>query len=127
MGVKLDMFNTQSDGFALGPGEVIFKEGEPGRDMYVILDGEVELVIAGGQFEILGPGEPFGEMALIDNSPRAASAVTRTACRLVAIPEEKFLALIQDSPYFGLQIMQVMAHRLRKMGAHAANRARGEG
>ena len=45
----------------------------------------------------------------------------------MAIPEEKFLALIQDSPYFGLQIMQVMAHRLRKIGAHAANRARGEG
>lgn len=125
MGVKLDMFNTQSDGYARGPGEVIFKEGDPGDVMYVILEGEVELVIAGGQFEILGAGEPFGEMALIDNSPRAASAVTRTACRLVEIPEDKFLALIQDSPYFGLQIMQVMAHRLRKMGALAASRDRG--
>jgi CRP/FNR family cyclic AMP-dependent transcriptional regulator len=124
MGVKLDMFDTQSDGIAYSPGEVIFKEGDRGDVMYVVLDGEVELVIAGGQFEILGPGEPFGEMALIDNSPRAASAVTRTACRLVEIPEDKFLALIQDSPYFGLQIMQVMAHRLRKMSAFAASKDR---
>ena len=120
MGVKLDMFDTQSEGIAYGAGEVIFKEGDPGDVMFVILEGEVELVIAGGLFEILGPGEPFGELALIDNSPRAASAVTRTACRLVEIPEDRFLDLIQDSPYFGLQIMQVMADRLRRTGAFAA-------
>ena len=88
--------------------------------MYVILEGDVDLRIAEGRIETLGPGEPFGEMALIDSEPRAAGAVARTRCRLVSISERQFLDLIHDTPYFGLEIMKVMAHRLRRMNAGAA-------
>jgi len=56
-------------------------------------------------------------MALIDSEPRAAGAVARTRCRLVSISERQFLDLIHDTPYFGLEIMKVMAHRLRRMNA----------
>ena len=119
MSVTLDMFDPGSDGKPYPAGTAIFSEGEPGNEMYVILEGQVELTIGGRVVETLGAGEPFGEMALMDNEPRGATAVAKTACRLVPISEERFLYLIQDTPYFGLQIMKVMAHRLRRMNTRA--------
>ena len=98
-------------------GTPIFSRGDKGNVMYVILEGQVDLKIAEGVVETLGPGEPFGEMSLVDSEPRAASAVARTPCRLVSITERQFLDLIHDTPYFGLEIMKVMANRLRRMNA----------
>ena len=119
MNIIMSMFDN-SQGVRHEPGATIFSRGEPGSVMYVVLEGEVELMIADGIVQVLGPGEPFGEMALIDSEPRVATAVARTACRLAAVTEERFLAMIQDKPYFGLEIMKVMAHRLRRMNASAA-------
>jgi CRP-like cAMP-binding protein len=119
MSVIMSMFEG-SQGERHEPGATIFSRGEPGKAMYVILEGQVELRIADGVIEVLGPGEPFGEMALVDSEPRVATAVARTACRLARVPEERFLALIQDKPYFGLEIMKVMANRLRRMNAAAS-------
>jgi CRP-like cAMP-binding protein len=67
--------------------------------------------------ETLGPGEPFGEMALIDQAPRVASATAKTQCTLAVISEKRFLFMVQTTPHFALQIMKVMADRLRKMNA----------
>jgi CRP-like cAMP-binding protein len=88
-----------------------------GVAMYVVLEGQVELKINGRVVETLGPGEPFGEMALIDQAPRVATAVAKTGCRLLSIPENRFLFLVSAKPHFSLQIMRVMADRLRKMNA----------
>ena len=85
--------------------------------MYVVLEGEVKLSINGSLVQTVGPGEPFGEMALIDRAPRTATVVAKTACKLVAIPEKRFLFMVQQTPFFSLQIMKVMAERLRKMDA----------
>ena len=119
MSVIMSMFEG-SRGERYESGVTIFSRGERGNTMYVILEGQVELTIADGHVEVLGPGEPFGEMALVDSEPRAATAVAKTACRLARISEQGFLALIQDKPYFGLEIMKVMANRLRRMNASAA-------
>jgi CRP/FNR family cyclic AMP-dependent transcriptional regulator len=119
MSVILSMFENVH-GTVHEPGATIFSRGETGNTMYVILEGQVDLRIAEGRVETLGPGEPFGEMALIDSEPRAAGAVARTRCRLVSISERQFLDLIHDTPYFGLEIMKVMAHRLRTMNAASA-------
>lgn len=119
MSAILDMFDAGSDGKPYPAGTAIFSKGDVGSEMYVILEGQVELTIGAKVVDTLGPGEPFGEMALMDNAPRVATAVAKTDCRLVPISEERFLYLIQDTPYFGLQIMKVMAHRLRKMDSSA--------
>ena len=124
MSVTLDMFDPGSDGKPYPAGTAIFSAGDIGKEMYLILEGQVELTIGGSVVETLGPGEPFGEMALMDSEPRGASAIARTPCRLVPISEERFLYLIQDTPYFGLQIMKVMAHRLRKMNTRATGDSR---
>ena len=115
MGIKLDMFHNETEGETFDAGQAIFREHDHGWAMYVILQGEVELSINGEVIETLGPGEPFGEMALIDQSPRVATAIAKTPCKAVAIPEKRFLFMIQQTPYFALQIMKVMAERLRKM------------
>ena len=120
MNVIMSMFES-SKGESHEAGATIFTRGEPGSTMYVILEGQVELKIGDGHVEVLGPGEPFGEMALVDSEPRAATAVAKTPCRLARVSEERFLAMIQDKPYFGLEIMKVMAHRLRRMNATAGS------
>jgi|SRR5688572_2039215 len=117
MGVKLELFATEAEPRTCGLGEVIFRMYDMGAEMYVVLEGEVDLMIDDHVFETLGPGEPFGEMALIDQSPRVATAVAKTPCKLAVISEKRFLFLVQQTPYFALHIMKVMCDRLRKMHA----------
>jgi CRP/FNR family cyclic AMP-dependent transcriptional regulator len=115
MGVKLDMFVNEANPRECAAGEVIFRAYDMGFEMYVVLEGEVELTIGSNVVEVLGPGEPFGEMALIDQTPRVATVIAKTACKLAVIPEKRFLFMVQQTPHFALQIMKVMADRLRKM------------
>ncbi|MEP7067601.1 MAG: cyclic nucleotide-binding domain-containing protein [Usitatibacter sp.] len=115
MGVKLDMFVNEANPRVCPAGEVIFRAYDMGAEMYVVLSGEIELTIGSRVVETLGPGEPFGEMALIDQTPRTATAIARTDCDLAVISEKRFLFMVQQTPHFALQIMKVMADRLRKM------------
>jgi len=115
MGAKLDLFAVEQDPRVCEAGEVIFQQFDMGAEMFVVLEGQVELQFAPNASETLGPGEPFGEMALIDQAPRTATAIARTACKLAVIPEKRFLFLVQTTPYFALQLMKVMADRLRRM------------
>ena len=86
-----------------------------GVAMYVILEGRVELRFNGQVFETLGEGGVLGEMALIDQSPRVATAVALTECTLARVSERRFLYMVRETPYFALQIMRLMAERLRRM------------
>jgi len=113
--MKVDLFAADEHPRECVPGEVIFQEYDMASEMYVILEGEVELSIGSKVVETLGPGEPFGEMALIDQSPRTATATAKTPCKLAVIPEKRFLFMVQTTPHFALQIMKVMADRLRRM------------
>src|SRR5258706_3339327 len=117
MRVKLDMFATEANPRACEAGEEIFRAYDMGSEMYVVLEGEVELTIDSRVLETLGPGEPFGEMALIDQEPRTATAVAKTPCKLAVIPEKRFLFMVQTTPHFALLIMKEMTDRLRKMNA----------
>ena len=117
MGISLDMFTAEENPRACEAGETIFRAYDMGSEMYVVLDGQVELTVDSTVLETLGPGEPFGEMALIDQAPRSATAIAKTPCKLAVIPEKRFLFMVQTTPHFALLIMKVMADRLRKMNA----------
>jgi CRP-like cAMP-binding protein len=97
------------------PGSTIFAEGTDGQAMYVILDGEVDLRVGGELMETAGPGDIIGEMALIDANPRSATATARSRCLLAAVDQARFLYLVQETPYFALHVMRLLAHRLRRM------------
>ena len=96
-------------------GQVIMVAGQTGALMYVVLEGKVSISIRGAVVQFVGPGAVFGEMALIDQSPRTATATAKTECKLAVIPEKRFLFMVQTTPHFALQIMKVMADRQRRM------------
>jgi len=96
-------------------GDVIFSEGEKGDVMYVVRSGEVAIEHQGHVMETLGGGGIFGEMALIDGSPRSATVRAKTDCEVVSITEKTFLFLVHETPYFAIAVMRALAGRLRHM------------
>jgi len=114
--VTIEIFRNEADTLSIAAGETIFNEGDTGgQAMYVVVEGEMDLLVKGRLVEQLGPGGVLGEMALLDAVPRSATAVARTACRLVEINEKRFKFLVQQTPNFALQMMRVIAGRLRRM------------
>jgi CRP-like cAMP-binding protein len=87
--------------------------------MYVVKDGEANIVVHGKVVETVGPGGIVGELALIDTQPRSATVVAKTDCQLVPIDEKRFMFLVQQTPYFSLHVMRVLADRLRRMDERA--------
>ncbi len=96
-------------------GTDIFKEGDSGDKMYVVKEGEVELSVNGKIIASVVKGGIFGEMALIDNKPRSATARAKTDCELGSIDEMRFLELVHQKPSFALEVMKVLVERLRLM------------
>ena len=99
-------------------GDVIFEEGSTGRDLYVVLDGHVEIAkVNGSQKTVivtLGKGEFFGEMAVIDGSSRSATAIAAAPdTRVMRINHARFVYLVSQQPAFALMIMDALSKRLR--------------
>jgi CRP/FNR family cyclic AMP-dependent transcriptional regulator len=82
--------------------------------MYVILEGQVDIQASGKVLETIHSGGIFGELALVDNEPRSAEAVAKTDCKLVPINKKRFGFLVTETPFFALEVMKVMANRLRQ-------------
>jgi len=94
-------------------GSIIFREGDEARELFVIKSGQVRIQIGNRTVTELAADSIFGEMALIDNEPRSATAVAVTDVELVAVSEKQFLFLVGQTPYFALKVMRVLAQRLR--------------
>lgn len=109
------IFSNEPDVRVYPSGQVIFAEGQPDDDlMYAVLEGEVEIVRQGRVLETITAGSVFGEMALLDQLPRSASAVTKTNCRVAAITEQRFTRLVSQNPHFALDMMRLLAERVRR-------------
>jgi CRP/FNR family cyclic AMP-dependent transcriptional regulator len=96
-------------------GQVIFKEGEQGDVMHVLMEGEVEVQVQGKVIGSFLPVEVFGEMAVIDPHPRSATVIAKTDCKLAPINQKRFLFLIQQKPQFAIYIMKILVERIRWM------------
>lgn len=94
-------------------GGVVFNAGDPGAEMFGIVEGEVELRGPSGVLATLGPGDVFGEMALIAQDPRSATAVATKPTVLAVIDRRRFMFMVQETPMFALQMMSVLADRIR--------------
>jgi CRP-like cAMP-binding protein len=98
-------------------GKVIMQEGTGGAFMYVVLEGKVAISIRGAVVQFVGPGAVFGEMALIDQSPRAANAAAEADTVLLGINRQVFLNLIKSDPTFGASLLTAVAERVRNTAA----------
>ena len=96
-------------------GKMIMQEGAGGAFMYIVLEGKVAISIKGGIVARAGPGGVFGEMALVDQSVRAATATAETPCKLLAVNRNVFLHLVKTSPAFGAALLAGLAERAKDM------------
>jgi CRP-like cAMP-binding protein len=112
---RIGLFRHAPDARSYASGETIFAEGEAADVMYVIQAGEVEIFHHGVLVETLDEGNIFGEMSLISDEARAATAVAKGDTRLVPIDLRRFMFLVEETPYFAVQVMKVLAARVRKM------------
>jgi CRP-like cAMP-binding protein len=94
-------------------GGTIFREGDEAKELYVIKRGQVRIQLGNRTLAEFAADDIFGEMALIDNAPRSATAIAITDVELVSVSEKQFLFLVSQTPYFALKVMRVLAQRLR--------------
>ena len=109
-----NIFRHATDSVSFAAGETIFQEGEAGDVAYGVQEGEVEILVHGTTIDTAGPGSIIGEMALIDSKPRSATARAKTDCKLVPVDAKRFTFLVQQTPYFSLNVMRLMAERIRR-------------
>jgi CRP/FNR family transcriptional regulator, cyclic AMP receptor protein len=98
-------------------GEELFRAGQPGDAMLLVVEGRIDVKVGDNTVETVGMHGIIGEMALIDKSPRSASAIGASAGEVAVIDRDVFLALVGSSPAFSLYVMKLMAARIRKMNA----------
>ena len=111
--IKFNVLKHANKAVVYEPGAAIFKKGDTGRTMFAVYSGEVNIVAEGNVVETLSEGDIFGEMSLIDNQPRSADAVAGQDCKVIEIDEKSFLFMTDHTPRFALQVMRLVAARLR--------------
>ncbi len=102
--------------------DVIFRQGDRGKTMYLVKSGEVALKAGDPVLATVAAGGVFGEMALLDDAPPSATAIAATDCEIVAIDERRFVFLVSQTPFFALNLLKLLERRLR-----AANQKLEEG
>lgn len=96
------------------PWEVIYREGEPGQDLFIIIDGEVTLLREGREIALLGKRDFLGELSVLDNAPRIDTAIARRPSTLLAIDSYTFERLLHVYPALCQAVIHVLTDRLRK-------------
>ena len=110
----MNLFRSVTDAQMVPAGGEICRQGEPGDSMFVIVEGTVEAIRGEKLLGTMGPGEFFGEISLLHKTPRAATARAVTDCRIATVDEKRFLFMVQQTPYFALEIMRTITGRLKE-------------
>lgn len=111
----LEIFQKQPNPLIFKAGQIVFEAGQPSDVMYGIIDGEVDLVVNGRTVETINSGEVFGIAALVEEQPRAYTAIAKTDCQLAVLDEQAFFFAVQELPMFALEVMQSYAARLERL------------
>jgi len=119
---RIELFRHNDEYLSFEAGDVVFREGDHGDRMFTVIEGEIDILVGDHVIDTTGPGGLLGEMAVIDTQPRSATAIARTAAKLVPIDQRRFLFLVQQTPFFAVQVMQMMAARHRRLLAHASEK-----
>ncbi|MDQ1401692.1 MAG: family transcriptional regulator, cyclic receptor protein [Actinomycetota bacterium] len=112
----LQALAKSGDDIKIDAGKAVVTEGERGHEFYVVIDGKADVHRDGRIVTTLGPGDYFGELALLDPQPRDASVIASTPLELLVISQREFLGLLAEVPTIAGKILAGMARRL-----HAAD------
>lgn len=111
---ELETLGRAADAVAVGAGTAVVKEGETGREFFIVLSGEVSVNVGGNEVAVLKEGEWFGELAIIDPAPRDATVTALSPCELLVIDARSFAPLLEEVPVLARKIMVGLARRLRE-------------
>ena len=111
--IPIEIFSHNTAKIVIQAGQALFREGDEGNQMYVLETGTAEVLIQDRVVESLAHGSIVGEMGLVSPGPHSASVIAKTDCEFVAVDEKRFQFLVQQTPYFAIQVMRLMAERLR--------------
>ncbi len=105
------------------PGEAVFRAGDKGGVMFVLMEGTATVLVGGSVVEEAHAGALFGEMGLIDQAEkRSATVIAKTECKLVPVDLDRFHQLVRRTPQFASYVMKTVVARLRKMNADLLQR-----
>src|SRR5262245_9180144 len=108
------VFVNASDHREFAAGDEIFREGDPGTEMFGVVSGQVELRLGDEVVAVVGPSGTFGEMAIVSESPRSLTAVAVEPSRVAVINRSTFLFLVHETPTFAIEVMRSLAARIRE-------------
>ena len=120
-----DLFALEENPVVLAAGETLFRAGDAGDCMFVVLEGSLNVLVSATVVEKSTRGAILGEMALVDNSPRGATVVAAENCKLARVDQRRFQRLIQLNPFFATHVMKELVDRIRSMNRLLAGRQNG--
>jgi CRP-like cAMP-binding protein len=109
-------------------GEVLVRQGDTSGDLFSVLQGRLKVGSVAGEGEevllsVVGPGDVFGEIALLDDEPRSATVVAVEPCRLLIVPRASFRPLLRELPTLALRLLQILAGHVRRLSARTEDAA----
>jgi CRP-like cAMP-binding protein len=114
---ELGLVARRAEDVKVNAGKVLVSEGAPGSEFFVIVDGTAKVTRKGRKVATLGPGDAFGELALLDRAPRNATVVAETPMEVVVLGQREFAGIIDEVPGFSRKLLAGLAHRLRDSDA----------
>jgi CRP/FNR family transcriptional regulator, cyclic AMP receptor protein len=112
---ELQKISSLTDQVTAQPGEELTTEGSSGTEFFVIEEGTADVVLRGSTIATIGPGDFFGEMALLDHGPRSATVRAASPMSLYVIGAREFGSLIDEVPHVSRKLLQGLARRLRSL------------
>ena len=95
------------------PGSVLCEEGKVGKEFCLIISGTAKVTKNNHEVAILGPGDAFGELSLLDHLPRSATVTAESEMELMVLPAREFTSVLEDIPSMAIRLLEAMAKRLR--------------
>lgn len=110
---ELKQLSQYTQEISVNAGDVLARKGEAGQQVFVILEGIAGVELPDGDVEI-GPGEFFGELALLDQAPRMATVKAKSDMKLLVLSNQEFSSALDAVPTLARSVMKTLAHRLRE-------------
>jgi CRP/FNR family cyclic AMP-dependent transcriptional regulator len=102
-----------SEDMEVEEGKVLTREGQSGSEFFVIVDGEVSVMKNGQEIRTLGPGDFFGEIALLEDTPRTATVVAKTPLRFFVLTRQSFRSMLAHQPELEQKVLAALEERVR--------------
>ena len=112
---ELEEVGRLADEVDVPAGRVLMREGDSGQEFFVIIDGQVRIERGGKVLRTLGPGDFFGEVALLSEGPRTATATVETPAQLLVLAHREFHSLMSQFPSIQTSVLNCLATRLRRL------------